>query len=52
MIPTPEERGWLIDELATLMAAVGWERLMSAPILEPTPEWFPDRWSADAPARN
>lgn len=48
MIPTPEERGWLIDELATLMAAVGWERLVSAPILEPTPEWFPDRWSADA----
>lgn len=48
MIPAPDERAWLIDELAALLAAVGHERLIAAPILEPTPRWFPDRWTPDA----
>jgi hypothetical protein len=48
MIPAPDERRWLVDELATLTAAVGWERLLGAPILEPTPQWFPDLWTPDA----
>lgn len=48
MIPAPAERAWLVDELAALTAAVGWQRLVGAPVLEPTPRWFPDRWTPDA----
>lgn len=48
MIPAPAERAWLVDELAALTAVVGWQRLVGAPILEPTPRWFPDRWTPDA----
>jgi hypothetical protein len=48
MIPAPDERTWLIDEFAALLAAVGRERLVAAPILEPTPQWFPDRWTPSA----
>ena len=46
-MPTVEERDWLIDQLAALMAAAGWQRLVNAPLIEPADEFFPDRWTPD-----
>lgn len=46
-MPTVEERDWLIDQLAALMAAAGWQRLVNAPLIEPADKFFPDRWTPD-----
>lgn len=47
-LPTAEERDWLIEQLAALMAAAGWQRLVNAPLIEPADRFFPDRWTPDA----
>jgi hypothetical protein len=46
-LPPPAERDALLDELADLVARVGPEPFVTAPIVEPTNEFFPDVWTAD-----
>jgi len=46
-LPSAEETGWIVFQLAELIARAGAESFLSAPILEPTPQCFPDRWWPD-----
>ena len=49
-LPDERERAHLLDSLAQLILAAGSETFLSAPLVEPTDKWFPDPWTADAPA--
>jgi hypothetical protein len=44
-LPPAAEREWLVEQTASLLAADGWGRYVRAPLLEPTAEFFPDRWA-------
>lgn len=44
MLPPQDDRRWLIDEIAALVAARGPAPLTTALLLEPSPRYFPDRW--------
>lgn len=44
-LPPAREREWLLEQTAKLLAAGGWSSYVQAPLLEPTPEFFPDRWA-------
>ncbi len=44
----PEERVWLIERSAELIAAAGWERYVRAPLVLPDEQSFPDAWTPDA----
>ena len=44
-LPPLEERDWLIARTAELIAAFGFRGYVQAPLLEPTPEFFPDVWA-------
>ncbi|NVB38820.1 zinc ribbon domain-containing protein [Pseudenhygromyxa sp. WMMC2535] len=44
-LPPPEERRWLIQQTAALLAEGGWHRYVRGPLLEPTPHFFPDAWA-------
>lgn len=48
LLPPPEERAWLSEELARLVLEVGAETLVAAPVLLPDDRTFPDRWQPDA----
>jgi hypothetical protein len=51
-LPPPEEREWLLGQTAKLLSSTGWHSYVGAPLLEPTPAWFPDRWAGgDASVR-
>jgi hypothetical protein len=43
-LPPLEERDWLIARTTELIAAFGFRGYVQAPLLEPTPEFFPDAW--------
>ncbi len=45
LLPPPPARAWLLDQLAALVRARGVGPLCTAPLVEPTPEFFPDPWS-------
>lgn len=45
LLPTGRERRWLDDALGTLIRTRGPEPLVSMPIVEPSREYFPDRWA-------
>jgi len=47
-LPPPAEQAYLLREMSSLLQAKGFERFVSAPLLEPRPEHFPDRWRPDA----
>lgn len=47
-LPDAEERELLLQELAGLIGQVGWERFVRTPIVLPSAEYFPDRWTPDA----
>ena len=47
MLPAPLEREWLWAALQTLIEARGEEQFLTAPIVLPTDEHFPDRWTPD-----
>jgi hypothetical protein len=47
-LPPPQEQAELIRQVATLARAHGSAPWVSAPLLEPRPEHFPDPWRADA----
>lgn len=47
-LPPPPEREWLITQTAQLLARAGspaTRAYLRAPMLEPTPAYFPDRWA-------
>ncbi|HLT35013.1 MAG TPA: hypothetical protein VK034_01980 [Enhygromyxa sp.] len=44
-LPPAREREWLLEQTARLLAADGWSSYVRAPLLEPTAEFFPDRWA-------
>jgi hypothetical protein len=46
-LPAPLEREWLWAALQTLVEARGEATLLTAPLLLPTDEFFPDRWTPD-----
>ncbi|MFV8750137.1 hypothetical protein ACNOYE_06275 [Nannocystaceae bacterium ST9] len=46
----PDECEWLIDRTAELVAAVGWRGYVSAPLVLPDAQSFPEPWTADARA--
>jgi hypothetical protein len=43
-LPPPPEREWLLSQTAELLARDGHAAYLRAPLLEPTPRWFPDHW--------
>jgi hypothetical protein len=43
-LPSAEERKWLGRYLRKLIEKLGAERFLCAPILQPSPRYFPDRW--------
>lgn len=47
MLPDAPDREWLIAELALLVERYGPEPLIARPLIEPTPAYFPDRWTPD-----
>lgn len=44
-VPAPQEREWLLARLREIIAYAGRRRFLEAPIVEPTDEFFPDRWT-------
>lgn len=46
-LPDDEEQDWVVDQLRVLVSRCGRERLLEAPLLEPSPAYFPDPWSPD-----
>ncbi len=45
LLPPPPARAWLIEQLAALVSARGVGPLLRAPLVEPTPAFFPDPWA-------
>lgn len=50
LLPDAEERDTLIEDFEGLVRARGWTWLVTSPLLEATPDYFPDRWSGGAPS--
>jgi hypothetical protein len=44
-LPPPGEREWLLEQTAKLLTSDGWSGYVRAPLLEPTADFFPDRWA-------
>ncbi len=44
-LPTGEERAWLIRALGDLINKQGHDPFVSMPIVEPSPKFFPDKWT-------
>jgi hypothetical protein len=44
LLPRSAERTALLSALRTLIARRGYGTFLKTPLVEPTPEWFPDRW--------
>lgn len=44
----PEEREWLLERTAELIATAGWRGYVTAPLVLPGAQAFPDPWTADA----
>ena len=47
MLPAPLEREWLWSALESLLAKRGEAVFVEVPLVLPTDEFFPDRWTAD-----
>lgn len=45
LLPPAPARAWLLEQLAALVKARGVGPLATAPLVEPTPEFFPDPWA-------
>lgn len=50
LLPPPEARAWLLEQLAALVTARGVGALLTAPLIEPIPEYFPDPWAGGEPS--
>jgi hypothetical protein len=44
-VPSPERQRWLIQQTRVLLSAGGVDAFLRAPLLEPTPKFFPEGWS-------
>jgi hypothetical protein len=47
VLPSPKRTRWLIEQTALLISACGEAQYLDAPLLEPTPTFFPDGWAPD-----
>src|SRR5437899_2947261 len=47
-LPSLEERQWLTHALKKVIARRGAGLLDSAPLVEPTNDWFPEKWASTA----
>lgn len=45
MLPPEADRTWLVEAMAALTHSQGFSRLVVGPIVEPTPQFFPDKWA-------
>lgn len=45
LLPPASARAWLLEQLGTLVRARGVAPLVSAPLIEPSPAFFPDPWA-------
>lgn len=45
LVPPPQERQWLLSQLAAMVKRFGPERLLVGPMPWPDEEWFPDKWA-------
>jgi hypothetical protein len=45
LLPPAPARAWLLEQLAGLVRARGVAPLVAAPLVEPTPAFFPDPWA-------
>jgi hypothetical protein len=43
-VPSLERQRWLLEQTRILLSAGGADAFLSAPLLEPTPKFFPDGW--------
>lgn len=50
LLPPAPARAWLLEQLAALVKARGVGPLVSAPLIEPIPEFFPDPWAGGEPS--
>jgi hypothetical protein len=50
LLPPATARAWLVEQLAALVKARGVGPLVGAPLLEPSPEFFPDPWAGGEPS--
>ncbi|MEM7154298.1 MAG: hypothetical protein AAF799_15740 [Myxococcota bacterium] len=50
LIPPPEARTWLIEQLALLVKERGVGPFVSAPLLEANDDYFPDPWAGGEPS--
>ena len=50
LVPPPEERRWLLDQLAAMVKRFGPDRLLVGPMPWPNEEWFPDKWAGGEPS--
>lgn len=50
LLPTEEEQGWVVTQLAALVRAHGHEHLLLAPVLEASERYFPDAWAGGEPS--
>jgi hypothetical protein len=48
LLPDVVERSHLVEQLAELLRAEGDKTFLAGPLIAPTDEWFPDRWTPDA----
>jgi hypothetical protein len=47
LLPAPDEQEWILDELRGLISCRGFEPFVVAPVIEPTDDFFPDRYTGD-----
>lgn len=47
-LPSPSGQAWILEHLRELIRYRGRDTFLTAPLLEPTPAYFPDRWAPRA----
>lgn len=50
LLPAPEDRAWIVEQMKALVAHGGYEHLVLAPQLEPDERFFPDPWTGGRPS--
>jgi len=50
LVPPPQERQWLLQQLAAMVKRFGPDRLLVGPMPWPNEDWFPDKWAGGEPS--